>query len=567
MIVVGNICYAQEQRQMEFDNDFRETKATLGNLTSIFADDSWKTDANGRAAAIIRIRVTHMSVAEMRKLSPKGSPQLAMGNRNFDEENHNWYIAVSTSKGNWLEMAHPAYGVSTRLYFSDELNPNSIYDVTLINNETTTISVRSIPQGATVFIDGDRKGVTPCEVPGQRFGKHSLKLLLDGASIIKDIEVEQGHATFDDFDFRKRAIVRLISDPSGAKIYMDDVEIGKAPINEYSVVLGAHTFKAVLNAEQIDEISLNVTENTTLIDLHPVKKGTVQISTRYSGRPVEADLYIDDNEHFSGQAVYNITKPYGEYNFRVSYGARVKEKRIKVNKPEINHIFKLSAKNDFVWPWQREHDRAVAGLSLGCVAKELVAVGESDKLSGEPAYWREGKWLKGFQAGFYFMPSLSWGGGLYFGLFYELYIAKSDIYAGTSIDSDFNHFTEHSLNIPFHLCYTLPFSRKFSISLHSGVGMDVGIHASYAGGALGIGNADDAEPITDYYGKSNSGPGRLNFTIDFGLQLNMGPVGLNVFYSKGIKNHGNIVGWEEDVKTKINKFGFSLSYVIQRSKL
>lgn len=560
-VFISCLCsFAQKREQMVFENDFKEASSGLGNITSMFmTEDGWWNDANGDDAAVLRIKVVDMSVNEMKRLKVKGSPNLGLGKQQFFEKEQQWFVAVSAGSNMYLEMIHPTYGTSSRLNISQRLKAKTIYDVTLRNNRTTTIAVRSLPDGADVYIDGDKKGQTPCEIAGQRFGHHTLKLLYEGNSLIQEIEVEEGHTVFDKFDFRTRTKVDITSDPKGAAIYVDGELIGKAPIHGYNMILGAHTFKAELNATQIDEQSINITEQTTIVDLHPVKKGNVQIITKYSGRPVAATLVVDNEKSYTGNETYNVTLPYNHHTFRVSYGGRTKEKTIKVNKPEMNHTFKLSAKNDIVWPWKREYDQRPVGLSFGYVSKQIVSKNGNARYKFDPGYFRENKKLHGMQMGIHFQPTLSWGGGLYSGLFYELYMANCDDYG-----EEIQHFTEHALNIPVHLYYRLAFAKKFSLALHGGLGMDIGLYALYKQDRFGDTDSEDGyeTEYTDYYGKENGGPNRFNLTWDVAGTINIKNMAITAFMSRGLIHHKGLGEWDDGGgKNLINKWGVSISYL------
>ena len=550
---------AQGTEQMVFKNDFREVSGGLGNLTSMFMTDGWWSDANGDEASVIRVKVVDMSVSEMKKLNVRGSANLGIGKKQFFEKEQVWLIAVSAGNNMFLEMTHPTYGTSTRLNITQQLRSKTIYDVTLVNNKTTSISVNSTPVGADIYLDDDWKGKTPCEIPGQRFGHHTLKLLLNGQNLVKDIQVEEGHTTFNDFDFRERRRITITSDPDGAAIYVDGEMIGKAPIYNYDMVLGAHTFKAVYNASQMDEKSVNITSSSTTIDLHPIKKGNVHVTTKYGGRPVAANLVIDNEKNLNGKDAYDVTLPYGRHTLRVSYGSRIKEKDIRVSKPQSSHEFKLSAKNDIVWPWQREYEQRPYGFSIGYVQKQVVSKNGSQKYKFEPAYFREGKSLSGIQMGIHFQPTLSWGLGIYTGLFYELYLASCDDYG-----DEFKNFSEHSLNLPLHLYYRIPFANRYSLAVHGGLGFDLGLYACYSKNFLGDTDNDNgySESYSDYYGESNGGPNAFNMTWDIALTLNLNKIAINAFMSTGLLNHKGLGEWDDgEGKNLINKLGVSMSFL------
>ena len=538
---------AQGTEQMVFKNDFREVSGGLGNLTSMFMTDGWWSDANGDEASVIRVKVVDMSVSEMKKLNVKGSANLGIGKKQFFEKEQVWLIAVSAGSNMFLEMIHPTYGTSSRLNITEQLKARAIYDVTLVNNKTTTIVVRSIPSGADVYLDGDKKGTTPCEIPAQRLGQHELKLLYNGNSLVQNIDVEEGHTVFDKFDFRERVMVDITSDPSGAAIYVDNEMIGKSPVRGYNVILGAHNFKAVLNASQIDEQSINVTSSTTLINLLPVKKGNVHVTTKYGGRTVAATLVVDNEKNYTDKTAYDVILPYKQHSLRVSYGGKTKEKTIKVNKPQMNCEFKLSAKNSFVWPWQRSYNARPIGISVGYVSKQCIIKGndsyDGQEMKVDPAYKVKDKTLKGIQAGVFVNPALSFGLGLYSGIFYEYYHMTNSDYAQ-------DKFSEHSLNIPFHASFRIPFSDDIALHFHGGLGLDYGLSATYSGG-----DSDAYNSKSEYYG--DNGMKRLNMSLDIAGGFNVYGVMFSAFYSKGITKHD----LSKYGDTTLNKIGFSIAFV------
>lgn len=542
------VSYGQETAQMVFKNDFRETSSGLGNLTTMFLDEggewTWN-DKDGNEGAIIRIKIVDMSLSEMNKLDVTGSPNLGIGRKQFFDKEQQWLVAVSAGGNMFLEMIHPTYGRSSRLRIEQKLKPRTIYDVTLINNKTTNVYVNSVPEGASVYLDGDYKGKTPIEISGQKFGPHTLKLLYNDKSLTQTVDVEEGHTNFSDFDFRARKKINITSDPDGADIYIDGTMIRKAPILDYEMVLGPHNFRAVYKS-QIDEINENITSSTTVINMHPIKKGNVHITTKYGGRPVSAMLVVDDKQNYTGKEVYDVTLPYGKHKLRVSYGNKNKEKEIRVNRPEMKHEFSLSAKNDFVWPWQREYNSVPFGVTLGYVQKQMVTDGNGEKLK-ENGVWPDGedKWLHGFQVGVRIQPCFSFGLGISTGIFYELYLSSND-------DYDYKNFQEHNIVVPVHALFRLPFSKECAMSLEAGLGFNYAVYGAYTG--------DGLESVTDFYGEPSYAK-RFNMSADIGLGIRYKFLQLNIMYAKGISNHGSYDTVGSGYTTNINKLSIGLSYV------
>lgn len=560
---------AQGQEQMQFQNDLRiASDGGLANQTQQMIEKAWYADKNGDPGAVLRIKVENMPVDEMEKLEFRGANSVK---RMVGKGEHQVYVSViANEKNQYLEAHHPIFLQSSRLRL-DDIKAGKLYDVTLVNNKTTPISInlKTTTSGTVNFYIDDKlrksaqlmNGETNVTIENMTYGQHSLLISCGGTQLEKrDIEVADGNTNFP-VDARKTQTLSITSAPEGAAIYVDDVFIGKAP-QTYTAVLGLHKFRAELNSEQKDEIYFNVTQGSTTVELKPVKKSNVIISTKYAGRPAPATLVVD-NETSYYKEENRFVLPYGSHTFRVNYLGRTKEKTININKPETSYTFKLSAKNDFVWPWQREYEDKPVGFSIGYVSKQISAENSGTRLRLDPSYWRENKWLPGIQMGFHFQPCFSWGGGFYTGLFYELYFSSSDTYAGGQIDKDaYGHFNEHSLNIPLHLYYRMPFSKKFSVAIHGGIGMDIGLYAFYSGSFLAMSDDSDSDVMSDYYGEDYGGPKRVNFTADIGLQINIGHLGINASYSKGLTNHSAIIDWSEgEGKTRMNKFAFSLSWL------
>lgn len=546
--------------QMEFIGELKEVKGgTLGNLESMYMEGKWWTDMDGQDAAIIKIKIQGMSVAEMKKLEFQGSAGIGLGKKKILEVEQEWWIAVAAGRSDqYIKVSSETFGLSNRLSIEKPLKEKTFYEVVLDNKRLANVSITTVPDGVTVIVDGDNKGKTPIEISNQRYGKHHLKLLYDGMSKEDDIDVEEGHTMFK-YDMQRYHYVNINTDPDGSAVFVDGQMIGKSPILGYKILVGSHKFRAEYSATQVDEQNLEITENTTNVTLKPIKKSNVRIMTHYSGRPICANLVVDNSQSFNGKEQYIMTLPYGNHNFRVSYNGKSKEKSFNISKPEFVQTIKLSAKNDFVWPWEREYNHKVGGFSIGYVQKQVLASNDSEKLYCDPAYFRDGESLSGIQIGFHLQPCFSWGGGFYTGLFYEMYFASD-----SSFGDDIKNFSEHNLNIPAHLYYRIPFSRNFSIALHGGVSFDVGLYACYSKNFLGVSSDNESSQIyDDYYGNSNSGPNRFQINWDLAASINISRIGINAYMSRGMLDNSGLHDMIDGAdKIKVNKFGISISYLI-----
>ena len=170
----------------------------------------------------------------------------------------------------------------------------------------------------------------------------------------------------------------------------------------------SYNVEARLSLQETDSKAFTVSGlSETKIKLEPIKKKTFEAFATYNGKKVDADLYIDGKQEGTRQASYTLTKPIGKsYDMNMIYYGNSKKRKIRITKDmDVEQEFKISARNSFVWPWQREYDVCPVGFSMGYVSKQLVTRGEGEKLK-ENGVWDdgEGKSLHGMQLGLHFQP-------------------------------------------------------------------------------------------------------------------------------------------------------------------
>ena len=102
--------------------------------------------------------------------------------------------------------------------------------------DTGSMMITSEPTGATVFVAGQEKGVTPVEVPQLSFGKHQVKLKLKGYQDLEqeiELTAENPNQTLPSFKLSKVAAAMgtliIESEPSGAFIVIANRVMGVTP--------------------------------------------------------------------------------------------------------------------------------------------------------------------------------------------------------------------------------------------------------------------------------------------------------------------------------------------------
>ncbi len=125
--------------------------------------------------------------------------------------------------------------------------------------------IESVPRGATVSIDGSKlEKVTPFDTAVTP-GAHTITLSLAG---FKDFEKTVNATPGAGLSLRammRGGLLTMRTGPTGAKVKLDGVELGKTPLEEVSVPLGTKTVELEHPSRRLWKKSLAF-DDTTLID-------------------------------------------------------------------------------------------------------------------------------------------------------------------------------------------------------------------------------------------------------------------------------------------------------------
>ena len=563
LLSIASYGQTNENGMKFIENSFVESVGNIGNGFVLNTKD-WPSDEQGeKASAVIRVKIEGMPLSEAERLgfNVKGSSNVSVSERrtNYLQSHNIIDVFVTPSKNFRLTVHHDQYGDAS-FPITKELKEKGVYNLTLRNNRTVTVRFASNPDGASIELDGKMlTGKTPFVQQGVTYGKHTIKVLLNG--IVKttvEREISDKEATFD-FDLRETKLIHFDSDPKNAQIFISEANnVKERAETPCDLTLRYGSYQIIGQKNGIaDTISITVGDATpSTITLQIIKKKQVEMFASYQGKRVSAFLDLDSKDaNYTLDAdikrksanSFRLRLPYGTYNATMSYGGNYKKRKIKVGSgSETIYEFPIKAKNDFVWPWQREYNAVPFGLSVGYVQKQMVTEGNGEKLK-ENGVWDDGedKWLRGFQVGFRIQPCLSFGLGLSTGLYYEFYISSNDKY-------DYDSFQEHCIYVPVHALFRLPFSEKFAISFSGGLGFNYAVYGAYTGKNL--------ESYTDFYGQPAYAK-RFNMAAEVGVGIRYKSVQLNAVYAKGINNHGSYESLDSSYETNVNKLSIGISYV------
>ena len=172
-----------------------------------------------------------------------------------------------------------------------------------------TLTVTSIPSGASVYIDGDFIGQTPLhdyeiDTGSQREKQIEVRLELSGyKNRVAQLTLRGGQQTPLDVGLEKfsprTGTLTVTSTPSGADIYVDNTWIGKTPLTSYEVDTGVQhekqvTVGLVLSGyrNHVAQLTLRGGQQTPLdvrLEKSISRTGTLTVTSTPSG----ASVYID----------------------------------------------------------------------------------------------------------------------------------------------------------------------------------------------------------------------------------------------------------------------------------
>ena len=194
-----------------------------------------------------------------------------------------WKVRWDDGQVGWSTERHP---VSGGVYYFKKVIPT-----------TGSISITTTPTGASVYLDGVYKGITPFTLHSVSAGTHTVKLTLSGYEDYEEsVRVYAGQTasiTTTMQSIPTTGSISITTTPTGASVYLDGVYKGITPFTLHSVSAGTHTVKLTLSGYEDYEESVRVYAGqtasiTTTMQSIPTT-GSISITTT----PTGASVYLD----------------------------------------------------------------------------------------------------------------------------------------------------------------------------------------------------------------------------------------------------------------------------------
>ena len=181
-----------------------------------------------------------------------------------------------------------------------------------------TASVQSAPAGAEVWLDGQRVGTTPLTLHTRLSSLRSLlEFRLDGfESQRAELGLEPRHtATVAVTLVAMPGKIEVRSEPPGAKVYLDEVPVGTAPMAIEKAAVGPHRVRLVLedHAERVQEVTVKAGNTAFVTGSLTGLPGALEVHSA----PAGGTVFVDGQERGVTPLVI-AGVPLGEHDVKVT---------------------------------------------------------------------------------------------------------------------------------------------------------------------------------------------------------------------------------------------------------
>lgn len=274
-----------------------------------------------------------------------------------------------------------------------------------------TVHATSTPNNVDVYIDGKKVGSTPFITQTVLIGEHKILFSKDGyKSEEKTIVVNEGESNTLSVELSNYCNIHLTSNPSFAKVYLNDEYKGMTPIN-IQTVSGMYNLR--LEEKGYSNYDKNVHLDASTSNMHvKLKRNHIKRNEFYLGVGYRVNT-LAGFEYGVGWYIYNVnmelgiitsntksdkvywyknesediptstTYDFGGYSARIGYGFRLGNRIRLTPQLGINHVVlkEKTAENDYYTYADGAYStKGVVALNLDC------ALGKMFKLSLAPEY-------------------------------------------------------------------------------------------------------------------------------------------------------------------------------------
>ncbi len=213
----------------------------------------------------------------------------------------------------------------------------------------SVLEVKSEPEGADIYVNGEKVGKTPLEVDVYEFGKLKVELKLDGYfEYAGEVEVSEDYHDLN-VKLEKAGFLEVKSIPTGADVILNGEVVGKTPLYLPKVKKDKHVIKLALAdyqdySEEVDLTSVDRVKVEAKLEKMRSKvnlvgiKGNVNVLIK--GEGIEKGVFK--------LPAKEIELVYGVYEIKLNkLGYYSTVRKIRVNKPNMDIVLSIEPKSKF----------------------------------------------------------------------------------------------------------------------------------------------------------------------------------------------------------------------------
>ncbi|MCR5036291.1 MAG: PEGA domain-containing protein [Bacteroidales bacterium] len=218
-------------------------------FVNINPDENYQTDDNDLPFAVIKIRTENINDKQRRELSFSGNAGTFIMLEYKDGE---VWVYLTAQYADYLKISHPDLS-SIEYTLPFDLKPKCGYEMTLVNksesisNRWASLTITTSPEnGADISLNGrPLNQTTPYTNNMIPAGKYEITVSKFGfEDVTKTMVINEGESTNFGIDMPyKYGNLNIVSDPSEAIVYIDDVECGSTPLTINNIKYGMHNLK------------------------------------------------------------------------------------------------------------------------------------------------------------------------------------------------------------------------------------------------------------------------------------------------------------------------------------
>ena len=181
-----------------------------------------------------------------------------------------------------------------------------------LSSSSAILAISSVPAGARVLLNGTDKGQTPCRLEGIPAGESTLEISSEGyKSFTQKIKLSAGQDESVSATLKAiRAKLKIASAPTGAKIYVDNMLRGTAPV-ELMLDSGEHRIRADLTG--FDSVARTVTLKNAEERIEELRLdvncGQIHVTTEPAGITVFVDGKNRGKTKFKNDKTSKVSEP------------------------------------------------------------------------------------------------------------------------------------------------------------------------------------------------------------------------------------------------------------------